>query len=113
MGEIVAGYASSHAFTFIPPPRWEGFRTKNRKNYTVRRGKTPPPRLRKDEEPFDDAAARYAHIENGLQRLRDSIRQDRLDCLIIIGDDQKNEKNFDGSALPPDSHPHRRWVHSV
>ena len=23
MGEIVAGYASSHAFTFIPPSRWK------------------------------------------------------------------------------------------
>ncbi|GAT12219.1 extradiol ring-cleavage dioxygenase [Mycolicibacterium novocastrense] len=98
MGEIVAGYASSHAFTFIPPPRWEGFRIKNRQSYTLRRGKTPPDPAGRYEEPFDDAAARYAHIENGLQRLRDSIRQDRLDCLIIIGDDQN--ENFDGSALP-------------
>ena len=98
MGAIVAGYASSHAFTFIPPPRWEGFRIKNRQKYTLRRGKTPPCPPKEDEEPFDAAAARYAQIENGLQRLRDSIRQDRLDCLIIIGDDQN--ENFDGSALP-------------
>ncbi|WP_137143996.1 extradiol ring-cleavage dioxygenase [Mycolicibacterium sp. CR10] len=98
MGEIVAGYASSHAFTFIPPSRWEGFRIKNRQSYALRHGATPPDPAGRHEEPFEAAAARYAQIENGLRRLRDSIRRDRLDCLILIGDDQN--ENFDGSALP-------------
>lgn len=98
MGEIVAGYASSHAFTFIEPDGWEEFRNKNRENYERRHGRvaTCPPG--EYDESFEAAAARYARIQGGLQRLRNNIRRDRLDCLIVIGDDQN--ENFDGSALP-------------
>lgn len=98
MGEIVAGYASSHAFTFIEPDRWEEFRNKNRGNYERRYGHvaTCPPG--EYEESFEASEARYTRIQGGLQQLRNNIRRDRLDCLIVIGDDQN--ENFDGSALP-------------
>lgn len=98
MGEVVAGYASSHAFTFIEPDGWEPFRTKNRQTYARRYGELPPEPAGVLDEPLESAAARYSDIRDGLQRVRDRIRSDRLDSLIIIGDDQN--ENFDGTALP-------------
>jgi hypothetical protein len=98
MGEVVAGYASSHAFTFVEPEGWEPFRTKNRHMYARLYGEMPPEPPGVFDEPLESAAARYSDIQGGLQRLRDRVRNDRLDSLIIIGDDQN--ENFDGSALP-------------
>lgn len=98
MGEVVAGYASSHAFTFVEPAGWEAFRNKNREAYARLYGQVPPEPPGVFDEPLEAAAERYSDIQRGLQRLRDRVRGDRLDSLIIIGDDQN--ENFDGSALP-------------
>jgi hypothetical protein len=98
MGEVVAGYASSHAFTFVEPDGWESFRTKNRESYARRYGELPSASPGVFDESLESAAARYADIKRGLDHLRQRVRDDRLDSLIIIGDDQN--ENFDGSALP-------------
>lgn len=98
MGNVVAGYASSHAFTFVPPSGWETFRNRNRESYARRYGQLPPSPPGVHDESLQDAAGRYGRIEAGLERVRRDIREDRLDALIIIGDDQN--ENFDGSALP-------------
>lgn len=98
MGTLTCGFASSHAFTFVPPEGWEQFRTANLRSYERRYG--APPRTAPDvhAETLEQAARRYDNVVRGLDRVRADIRAGRLDALVIVGDDQN--ENFDGTALP-------------
>ncbi len=98
MGKIVAGLASSHAFTFMEPGRWDEFREKNRASMKRRYGAEPPAQPGVAAETPEDNAARYAHIRAALDALRRQLRDTRPDALIVIGDDQN--EHFTVANIP-------------
>jgi aromatic ring-opening dioxygenase catalytic subunit (LigB family) len=96
MGRIVAGLASSHAFTLMDPARWDEFRERNRGIYERRYGVAPPVHPKVEQE--RDVAQRFSHIRRGLQDLQRHLAALRPDALIVIGDDQN--ENFKDDNLP-------------
>jgi hypothetical protein len=98
MGNIVAAFASSHAFAVLPPERWDEVRERNRKNYTQRYGSEPPVHPRVGEETWDDIRTRYGRVRNGFAALRRVIEESKPEALIVIGDDQ--DENFSVQNFP-------------
>jgi hypothetical protein len=98
MGQIVAGLASSHAFTLMDPEHWENFRERNRAGYLRRYGAAPPVHPRMEQERPEENAQRFMHITSGLEQLRQRLDALRPDALIVIGDDQ--DENFKDDNLP-------------
>jgi hypothetical protein len=98
VGEIVAGLASSHAFAFMPPERWDEFREQNRRLLYERRGVAAPVQDGVRVETLAANLRGYARIRGGLDRLRSLLTQQRPDALVVIGDDQ--DENFDASNVP-------------
>lgn len=96
MGQIVAGLASSHAFTLMDPARWDEFRERNRGIYQRYYGVAPPVHPRLEQE--RDVAQRFKRIQDSLAKLRDSLRSLKPDALLVIGDDQN--ENFKDDNLP-------------
>jgi aromatic ring-opening dioxygenase LigB subunit len=96
MGSIVAGLASSHAFTFMEPSRWDEFRERNRGIYERRYGKAPPvhPKLAHET----DIEERFRRIRDSLSHARESLQRLKPDALIVIGDDQN--ENYREDNLP-------------
>ena len=98
MGQIVAGLASSHAFTLMDPEHWENFRERNRAGYQRRYGVAPPVHPRIGQERPAENAQRFMHITSALEQLRKRLEELRPDALIVIGDDQ--DENFKDDNLP-------------
>lgn len=98
MGNIVAAFASSHAFAVLPPERWDEVRERNRKRYTQRYGSEPPVHPRVGEETWEDIQTRYGRVRDGFAALRRVIEKSRPDALIVIGDDQN--ENFSAQNIP-------------
>lgn len=99
MGQLVAAYASTHAFTFRDPTEWDEFRAVIDAGY-ARRFNTPAP-IHPDvaRETLEANQARYAAIRQGLDQLHQRLMEDRLDVLVLIGDDQN--ENFKPDHLIP------------
>jgi aromatic ring-opening dioxygenase LigB subunit len=96
MGSIVAGLASSHAFTFMDPARWDEFRERNRGIYQRRYGKAPQVHPKIAQE--TGIPERFNRIQSSLARLRDELRRVKPDALLVIGDDQN--ENYKEDNLP-------------
>lgn len=88
MGSIVAGFATSHAFTFMDPGEWDRFRERNRESFRRRRGTDAPIHPKIAEESIDDVRTRFKKIRAAHDALRTQIRESRPDVMIVIGDDQ-------------------------
>jgi len=98
MAKIVAGMASSHAYTFIEPDNWETRRELTRGRYFKRFGKYPPVQPQIENETLEGNRERYRDIREGLQRLKSSFEALKPDVLMIIADDQ--DENFREDNLP-------------
>ena len=98
MARIVAGMASSHAFTFMEPEHWDRFRDFIRGRYAERYGQEPPVQPQVAAETLESNQQRYGNVREGLATLRTKLAALRPDALIIIGDDQ--DENFNPSNLP-------------
>jgi hypothetical protein len=98
MAKIVAGMASSHAFTFINPELWDQRRQMTRNRYKQRYGVEPPEQPQVLEETLEANQVRYKRIRDGLNALRQRIHALHADVLIMIGDDQ--DENYTEDNLP-------------
>lgn len=98
MGKIIAGMASSHAFTLLDPGEWDQFRERNRAMYRKIYGVEPPVHPKIAGEPLDARRARYENVRRGLDFLRDALEAKKPDALILVGDDQNEQ--FKEDNLP-------------
>jgi protocatechuate 4,5-dioxygenase, beta chain len=98
MATVVAGMASSHAYTFVEPDRWEARRELTRQRYFKRFSTYPPVQPQLEHETLEDNQQRYQDIREGLQRLKRSYEALRPDALILIADDQ--DENYRDDNLP-------------
>lgn len=102
MASIVAGMASSHAFTLVDPDTWDRRRERNQDGYRHRYGVDPPvlPAVREKvaAETLAVRRERYRRIRAGLDSLRDAAACKQLDAIVVIGDDQ--DENFTEANLP-------------
>jgi aromatic ring-opening dioxygenase catalytic subunit (LigB family) len=98
MGKIVAGLASSHAYTLLDPSEWDKRREKNRSMYRNRYGVDAPAHPKIADETVEDRATRYQRVRDGLGFLRRKLKEKKPDCLILVGDDQN--ENYNEGNLP-------------
>jgi hypothetical protein len=98
MSKIVAGMASSHAFTLLDPERWDEVRERNRGGYKRRYGVEPPVHPKIAEESLQENRLRHQRVKSGLDYLRQKLNEKKPDALILIGDDQS--ENFKEDNLP-------------
>jgi aromatic ring-opening dioxygenase LigB subunit len=92
MGRIIGGMATSHAFAFLEPAKWDEFRARNRQSLLRRTGVEPPPHPRLAVETVAEDERRFARVREAHEALRQAIASHRPDALILIGDDQ--HENF-------------------
>jgi hypothetical protein len=89
MAEIVAGMASSHAYTFMSPDIWDDRRQRSREGYQRRNGKEAPEQPQIAQETTEANRERYQRtIGRGLQTLKEQLRTLQPDVLVLIADDQ-------------------------
>ncbi len=98
MGQIIAGLASSHAYTFLEPAEWETRRQFTRNNYARRYGVEPPERPEVAGEAPEANEERFSQIRDGLKHLRARLEALQPDALLLIGDDQ--DENYREDNLP-------------
>ena len=98
MGRIVAGLASSHAYIFVSPDRWDERRTNTRGNCARRYGVEPPDRPEAAAETLEENQRRYENLRQGLFRLRSAFAELQPDSWVLIGDDQ--DENYREDNLP-------------
>lgn len=96
MGAIIAGMATSHAFTFMEPEDWDSFRERNRDSYLRRRGAEAPVHPKIALETTDRNRERFENIRAAHRKLREQLDATRPDSIIVIGDDQ-NEVFVNGT----------------
>ncbi|MPZ24970.1 MAG: extradiol ring-cleavage dioxygenase [Micromonosporaceae bacterium] len=103
MGTIVAGFASTHALTFLEPGEWDDFRARIAAAYERRYGQPPSPRPEVlaaiESETLEANAHRYKAIRDGVKDLGERIAQARPDVVLLVGDDQ-NENFPEDRVLP-------------
>lgn len=88
MGRIIAGFASSHAYALVEPTEWDWMRERSRTRYKSRHGTEPPVHPKVAEESLEKRQIRYKRVSEGLNFLRDTLKEKKPDALILIGDDQ-------------------------
>jgi hypothetical protein len=98
MAQIVAGIASSHAFTFLDMEHWDERRRWGRERYAQKWGKEAPVLPEVERESPEDNRLRLAHIRESLGTVRARLAEARPDVLIVVGDDQ--DENFTDENLP-------------
>jgi len=98
MGRIIAGMASSHAFALSDPDDWDRIRERNREGFKRRYGKVPPVHPKLTVESLEDRRRRYNRVKAGLSFLREKLRDEKPDAMILVGDDQN--ENFKEDNLP-------------
>ncbi len=98
MARVIAGLASSHAYTFLRPEDWDQRRQVTRGRFAARYGHEAkePPQLA--GETLEANQKRFAAIEGGLNQLRSQLEALKPDALIVIGDDQ--DENYQEENLP-------------
>src|SRR5215211_4263648 len=99
MAQIVAGMASSHAYTFVEVDRWDTRREVSYGRWVKRFGAPPPVQPQLEMESADANRTRYGrHIHDRLQELKRTFDTVQPDALILIGDDQN--ENYRADNLP-------------
>jgi aromatic ring-opening dioxygenase LigB subunit len=99
MATLVAGMASSHAFAFIDPHRWDERRQVTRSRYAKKYGVEPPEHPRVAEETPAQSCEHFARtIGSGLERLKAELTKLEPSLLVLIGDDQ--DENYQPNNLP-------------
>ena len=98
MAKLVAGMASSHAYTFVEPDNWETRRELTRQRYFKRYNTYPPVQPQIEQETLEGNRGRYARIRGGLQTLKREFEALRPDTLVLIADDQ--DENYKEDNLP-------------
>jgi aromatic ring-opening dioxygenase catalytic subunit (LigB family) len=98
MGEILAGMATSHAFTLVDPADWDRQRELNRQGYFRRYQAYPPVHPRIAEEEDGAVRERYQHVADALRRLGGVVEALHPTALVVVGDDQN--ENFVEDCLP-------------
>ncbi|MDP9823632.1 aromatic ring-opening dioxygenase LigB subunit [Nocardioides massiliensis] len=98
MGEVVAGLASSHAFTFMPIDDWDEFRERNRRMFQERYGFVPEVPDGVLAESMEENRKRFAAIQEALNAIRAKLASTLPDVLIVVGDDQ--DENFSTANIP-------------
>ena len=98
MGKIVAGLASSHAYTLLDPSEWDKRREKNRSMFRNRYGVEAQAHPKIVTETAQDRATRYQRVREGLGFLSAKLKEKKPDCLILVGDDQN--ENYNEANLP-------------
>jgi hypothetical protein len=98
MAKIIAGLASSHAFALIDVSDWDARRERNRLGYKQRYGVLPPTHPKLAQENSQIKTLKHRSVRNGLDFLRDAVKQSTPDAIILIGDDQN--ENFVETNLP-------------
>lgn len=99
MSNLTKAMVSSHAYAFLTPDDWDRRRQATRRNYERLNGVPAP-----DEQPEALAETlagnlvRHAPIKAGFEALRESVRADRPDVLVLVGDDQ--DENFTDPLRP-------------
>jgi hypothetical protein len=96
MSTLVAGMASSHAYTFYEPAQWDERRAVSYERYRKRFGRLPRiPEELGAADPQDDQR-RYEKLRDGFARLEELLAAANPDVLLLIGDDQ--HEHFVGSV---------------
>jgi 3-O-methylgallate 3,4-dioxygenase len=109
MAELVLGIGTSHTpMLNTPPEDWPRFieRDTQRTNLLDTDGKLTSYDAQLKRAPADIDAqispgrmqARHASVEAAMSRLGDHLREARLDCLIVVGDDQ--EELYHSANMP-------------
>ncbi len=98
MGEILAGLATSHAFTLLAPEDWDRLREANRQGFHRRYGYLPTMHPRIAEEDDRSVRERYRRVEGALRRLGRLVETLNPTALVVVGDDQN--ENFVEDCLP-------------
>jgi hypothetical protein len=98
MAELIAGFATSHAYTFLTPDQWAERRQVSFANYRRLNGREPAERPERDRETLADNRSRYQSIADGHAHLRARLGELRPDVVILIGDDQ--DENYTIENLP-------------
>lgn len=88
MAQIVAGMASSHAYTFLTPDEWDARREISRAGFERRNGRPAPVQPQIEQETLEANRERYQRISGGLNQLKETLNQLHPDVLVLIGDDQ-------------------------
>jgi hypothetical protein len=98
MANVVAGMASSHAYTFFDPNDWEMRRELTRERYFKRYNKYPPVQPQIEQETLAANIGRYQDIRGGLDALKQQFEALRPGTLVLIADDQ--DENYRVDNLP-------------
>ena len=95
---IVAAFATSHAYTFQEPETWDRRRERSKTNVARKAGRPASDTPQAVAETLQDNRARYAHIREAHQRIRERLARTRADAVVLIGDDQA--ENFSDDNMP-------------
>jgi hypothetical protein len=98
MTDIVGAFATSHAFAFMAPDRWDGFRARLRTMYRERYGQVPDEPAEVAAESDAIIAREYGRIRAAQDHIERSIRDAKPDAVILIGNDQN--ENYGEFATP-------------
>jgi hypothetical protein len=98
MAELVGGFATLHAYTFVSPERWAERRQLSVANYRRLHGVEPPDPPERTRETLTDNLQRYHSIAEGHAHVRARLRALRPDVVVLIGDDQ--DENYTPANLP-------------
>lgn len=95
---IVAGFATSHAYTFQEPETWDKRRERSKANVAKRAGWLAPDTAEAQAETLADSLQRYASIRDAHAKIRERLARSKADAVVLIGDDQL--ENFSAAAMP-------------
>lgn len=96
---LVAAFATSHAYTFEDPENWDRRRERSKANVAKKNaGRLATDTAEARAETLADNIARYAHIREGHERIREHLSRARADAVLMIGDDQ--DENFHADNRP-------------
>jgi hypothetical protein len=93
---LVAGMASSHAYTFYEPAQWDERRAVSYERYRKRFGRLPKIPAELGAADLEDDQRRYGKLRDGFARLTQLLAAEKPDVLLLIGDDQ--HEHFVGSV---------------
>jgi hypothetical protein len=88
MSTLVAGMASSHAYTFYEPAQWDERREVSYQRYRKRFGRLPKIPAELADADREDDERRYGKLRDGFARLAELLAETKPDALLLIGDDQ-------------------------
>jgi hypothetical protein len=95
---VEGAFATSHAFAFMPPTRWDAFRARLRAMYRERYGQLPAEPEAVASESDADVECRYATLAAAHDEVRRRIRALKPDAIVLIGNDQN--ENFTELGIP-------------